>query len=98
MRFLCCRYTNQLRAFGLTRAHYEELDISNQRVWMPELNLGLGVWQGEYQGIERQWLRWCNTEGNWISTDAEQEQQRAEQAEARAKQLAQRLQDLGIDP
>lgn len=64
---------------------------------MPELDLGLGVWQGEYQGIQRQWLRWYDAKGNWISTDAEQEQQWAQQAEQRAEQLAQRLRDLGID-
>ena len=51
---------------------------------MPELNLGYRVWQGEYRGIDRQWLRWCNIEGNWLPTDAEQ-------AEQRAEQLAQRL-------
>lgn len=98
------RYTDQLRAFGLTRAHYEELNVPDRRVWMPELDLGLRVWQGEYRGIQRQWLRWYDTKGNWIPTDAEQEQQRAEQAEQRAEQaeqraeqLAQRLRALGID-
>lgn len=91
------RYNDQLRAFGLTRARYEELNVPDRRVWMPELDLGLGVWQGEYRGIQRQWLRWYDTNGNWIPTDAEQEQQRAEQAEQRAEQLAQRLRDLGIE-
>ena len=79
---------------------------------MPELELGLGLWQGEFQGIERLWLRWYDAQGNWLPTEAEQERtekaqaleqvkqekQRAEQAEAQLKALRQRLRDSGIDP
>ncbi len=39
------RYTNQLRAFKLDGAHYQELELQESRVWMPELELGLGLWQ-----------------------------------------------------
>jgi hypothetical protein len=72
---------------------------------MPELELGLGLWQGEYQGIERLWLRWYDAQCNWILTSAEQERQRAEQerqraeqAESRLESLIQRLRESGIDP
>jgi Uma2 family endonuclease len=92
------RYTNQLRAFKLVGAHYQELDLLQQRVWMHEIDLGLGLWQGEYQGIERLWLRWSDAQGNWILTEAEQQRQRAEQAEARLESLIERLRDSGIDP
>jgi Uma2 family endonuclease len=106
------RYTNQLRAFKLDGAQYQELELQESRVWMPEIELGLGLWQGEYQGIERLWLRWYDDRGNWILTETEQErvekaqalQQveqeklRAEAAEARLESLMQRLRDLGIDP
>jgi len=99
------RYTNQLRAFKQEGAHYQELELQEPRVWMPELELGLGLWQGEYQGIERLWLRWYDAQGNWILTEAEQERQRAEQAESRAQEaesrlesLMQRLRESGIDP
>ena len=106
------RYTNQLRTFKLDGAQYQELELQEARVWMPELELGLGLWQGEYQGIERLWLRWYDDRGNWILTEAEQErvekaqalQQaeqeklRAEAAEARLESLMQRLRDSGIDP
>jgi hypothetical protein len=49
--------------------------------------LGLGLWQGEFQGIERLWLRWYDAQGNWILTEAEQalkqaEQERTEKAQA----------------
>ncbi|HAA32305.1 MAG TPA: hypothetical protein DCE56_37155, partial [Cyanobacteria bacterium UBA8553] len=106
------RYTNQLRAFKLEGGYYQELELQQSRVWMPELDLGLGLWQGEYQGIERLWLRWYDAQGNWIPTEAEQERvekaqaiqqaeqerQRAEQAEARLESLLERLRESGIDP
>jgi Uma2 family endonuclease len=99
------RYTNQLRAFKLMGAHYQEPELQESRVWMSELGLGLGLWQGEYQGINRLWLRWYDDRGNWILTEAEQERQRAEQERLRAEQAEERLQSLiqrlresGIDP
>ncbi|WP_421657934.1 Uma2 family endonuclease [Leptothermofonsia sp. ETS-13] len=88
------RYTDQLRAFGLVNARYQELDTSKQRVWMEEVKLGLGLWYGTFQGIERLWLRWYDAEGNWILTDTEQ----LAQVEARAEKLAQKLKELRIDP
>lgn len=92
------RYTNQLRAFKLEGAHYQELELPQLQVWMPELGLGLGLWSGFYLGINRLWLRWYDEQGNWVPTEAEQERQRAEQAEARLEFLRQRLRESGIDP
>ena len=67
------------------------MKLSEPQVWMPSLKLGLGLWQGYYQGIERLWLRWYDAIGNWIPIPAEQERQRAER-------LAARLRELGVDP
>ena len=95
------RYTNQMRIFKLEGAHYQELQLSDSRVWMAEIDLGLGLWQGEYLGVDRLWLRWYDVEGNWIPTAeerAEQERSRAELAEARLESLMQRLRESGIDP
>lgn len=102
------RYTDQLRVFGLTQGRYQELDTSNQKLWIPELDLGLGLWQGEYRGITRCWLRWYDSKGNWIPTEAEvaeQERQRAEQERQRAEQerlqkerLIERLRAMEVDP
>jgi len=106
------RYTNQLRVFKMVGAHFQELKLQEARVWMPELDLGLGLWPGEYQGIERSWLRWYEAQGDWIPTEAEQERaekaqalqqaeqerQRAEEAEAKLESLIQRLRESGIDP
>lgn len=99
------RYTNKLRVFELEGGHYLELELSDSRVWMSDLNLGLGLWQGEFLGIDRLWLRWYDIEGNWILTPEEQERLRAEVAESRAEEaeaqlesLIQRLRESGIDP
>ncbi|WP_066375076.1 MULTISPECIES: Uma2 family endonuclease [unclassified Anabaena] len=85
------RYTDQLQAFQLVADRYSQMDLSKPQVWMPSLEIGLGLWQGTYQGIERLWLRWYDAEGNWLPTPAEQESQRAER-------LAAKLKELGIDP
>jgi Uma2 family endonuclease len=90
------RYTNQLRAFKLNGAHYQELEVQDGRVWMSELGLGLGLWQGEFQGINRFWLRWYDAQGNWILTEAERERQRAEQERQRAEQERQRAEQERI--
>jgi Uma2 family endonuclease len=101
------RYTNRLRVFQLVGGHYQEqeLDLTNPRIWMAELDLGIGLWQGTFEGIDRLWLRWYDEQGNWVLTDTEQEQQRAEQERQRAEQaeaelisLRERLRAAGIDP
>ncbi|NCJ06712.1 hypothetical protein GS597_09370 [Synechococcales cyanobacterium C] len=88
------RYTNNLRAFHLVGGHYQPLDFTKQRIQISEWSLSLGVWQGVYEGIERLWLRWFDSEGQLILSAEE----RAEQAEERANRLAERLKELGIDP
>jgi Uma2 family endonuclease len=92
------RYTNRMRAFKLEGGHYQELEIPDNRVWMSEIGLGLGLWSGEYFGVTRLWLRWYDAEGNWILTPEEQGRQRAEIAESQLASLIQRMRDSGIDP
>lgn len=99
------RYTDKLQAFQLVADSYTEIDVTTSRVWMPGIQLGLGLWQGVYEGIERLWLRWYDETGNWISTQLEQERrraeretQRAEQEKQRADKLAAKLRQLGINP
>ncbi len=84
--FVFSRYTNQLQAFQLVGGKYQAWELESQGRWIEELGLGLGLWQGEYQGVERLWLRWYDQEGNWILTEAEQERQRAEQQAQLAQQ------------
>ncbi|MEA5515716.1 Uma2 family endonuclease [Nodularia sp. UHCC 0506] len=64
------------------------------RYWIPELELFLGIWQGERLCQTMNWLRWWDKEGNlllWSSEQAQQERQRAEK-------LAAKLRELGVDP
>ena len=88
--FVFNRYTDELRAFQLRGGHYESLSIPEQGVWLEEAQLGLGLWEGEYQGINRLWLRWYDQNKNWILTPTELATQRAEQATQQATREAQR--------
>jgi Uma2 family endonuclease len=73
--FVFSRYTNQLKAFQLVGSSYTELELNEQRVWIDEIQLGLGVWQGSYQKITEQWLRWYDAAGNWILIPEEAQRQ-----------------------
>jgi hypothetical protein len=75
------RYTDQLRVFALNGGHYEEQSLLEPKIWLPELKLGLGLWRGSFQGIHRIWLRWYDSEGNWIPTDTEAAELAQQQAE-----------------
>lgn len=93
-----------LRMFILQGGEY----IAMTGGWLQRVGLGLTLWQGTFEGVEAQWLRWCDKDGAVIPTGAEradQERARAEQAQeladqerARAEQLAERLRALGVSP
>jgi hypothetical protein len=51
------------------------------------MNLGLTLWQGNFQGLEATWLRWVNQDGKKLLTGNE-----------RAEKLAAQLAELGIEP
>lgn len=73
-----------LRFFVLRDRRYVEVTDT----WMPEVELGLTLWYGEYRGFEDEWLRWCDKNGQVIPTSAEmflQEQVRSERAIERAE-------------
>jgi Uma2 family endonuclease len=88
------RYTNTFRLFQLQGVRYQELQISDQRTWFEELSLGLGVWQGSYQGTTGSWLRWYLADGSWVTTPQEQ----VEQERQRTDRLAAQLRALGVEP
>ncbi|UAJ72596.1 Uma2 family endonuclease [Synechocystis sp. PCC 7339] len=110
--FVFNRYTDELRAFGLVQGIYQPLLPEGPGIWLEKAQLGLGLWRGEYQGIDRLWLRWYDEQHSWILTPAEREAQRAEREKSRAEQEAQRaereksradrlaakLRELGLDP
>ncbi len=72
------RQNSSFRTFHLQNQRYQELEILDNRLWLAELGVGLGVWQGSYQKVDRLWLRFYDASGNWIPTPEERERQRAE--------------------
>lgn len=61
--------------------------------WLEQVGLGLTLWEGEFEGRQDVWLRWCYQDGSIIPTGDEraaQAEQRATQAEGRAAQAEQR--------
>jgi Uma2 family endonuclease len=80
------RKTQHLRYFQLVGGQYHEqtLPATPPQVWLPDLHLGLGLWQGSFDDVPGTWLRWCDQQGQWFLTKAER--------------LAERLRQLGVDP
>ncbi len=85
---LSTRMTTILEIFELNGSVYQKLP--RQTLWIPSIQLGLGLWEGEYHRRHRQWLRWYDAEGQWILTPEEQERQRAETERQRAETERQR--------
>ncbi|OUL32472.1 hypothetical protein BV372_19165 [Nostoc sp. T09] len=86
-----------LRVYELRGRRYFE----TSETWLEQVGLGVTLWEGEFEGRQDMWLRWCYQDGTVLATRderAEQERQRAEQAEQRAQLLAERLRAMGIDP
>jgi len=102
------RVTQQLRAFKLNVNRYEELSLVDERLWLEDVQLGVGVWAGQYEGAKGRWLRWYDAANAWTPTlkeKAEQEKSRAATAEsqleaerAKSQRLVEKLRSLGIDP
>ncbi len=76
--------------------------------WLEEIGLGLTLWQGSFEGVNTEWLRWCDREGQVLPTGdekaaleqqrAERERQRAERERQRAERLLELLRSHGIAP
>jgi Uma2 family endonuclease len=102
------RYDYELRAFGRVSGSYKQLQLENQRLWLPEAELGLGLWEGVFEGIAGTWLRCFDGDGRWLAAKSEllreeqaqaaQQRQRAEQERLRSEKLAAQLRALGIEP
>jgi hypothetical protein len=72
--------------------------------WLEQVGLGLTLWEGEFEGRQDVWLRWCYQDGSVLLTGderakqaeqlAEQERLEKEQQQQRAQQAEQRAQLL----
>jgi len=98
-----------LEIYQLTAGRYELQPLTPEnRCWIAEMGLFLGIWQGTKEERTGYWLRWWDEAGNllpWAVEQiaqerqrAEQERQRAEEERQRAEKLAEYLRSQGIDP
>lgn len=86
----CLVQEDVLRVYVLSLGRY----VPKQDLYLEEVGLGLTLWDGVFEGLQAQWLRWCDSDGRLILTGMEgkaQERQRAER-------LAAQLRALGIEP
>ena len=97
--FVYSRFTQRLHYFKLHGGRYEEQPLNPETplVWLTDLEIGLSIWRGEFEGVTAAWLRWCDQEGNWLLTDTELAQQQLEQAQTQLLQAAQNLLAIGMD-
>ncbi len=88
--------TTKLRYFRLLNGRYEEQQISpdNPKVWIPELNLGMGLRTESFRGIVQPWLRWCDESGIFFPTPTETANAIAELAQAQAADAQAQLEVL----
>jgi Uma2 family endonuclease len=92
----------RLEVYKLINGKYERI-LGNQ-VWLPEIGLAIGIEEGTYQGITREWMYWYNANGERLlvpeeqaqqaKQEAEQARQEAERAKQEAEQAQQRAQIL----
>ncbi len=61
----------ELYVFELQHGNYVELKDG----WLSQIGLGVRLWQGEYEGMNGSWLRWCDIDGALLPTGAEAAQE-----------------------
>lgn len=88
--------TGELELYRLDNSGHYQIQTAdeNNRHWVGELNLFLGIWQGNRENRTGYWLRWWDERGElllWGSELAAKERQRAER-------LAAQLRALGVEP
>ncbi|HLP91028.1 MAG TPA: Uma2 family endonuclease [Nostocaceae cyanobacterium] len=87
----------KLRVFSLKGRRYTE----KTETWLEDVDLGITLWEGNFEGRDDTWLRWCYQNGTVLQTGderAKEAEERAQKAEERARLLAERLKALGVDP
>ena len=89
------RHSAELKLFGLIAGRYHPIPLNApaqgewQGYWLAEAGIGLGLWDGVFEGVEGRWLRFYDATGAWIPSRDErlrEQERRAEQAQARAEQ------------
>ncbi|MGF1493282.1 MAG: Uma2 family endonuclease [Microcoleaceae cyanobacterium] len=99
----------EIEVYHLVEDHYELLAANERDHYpIPQMNIELGIWQGQYKNMDLPWLRWWDNQGNLLLTgeeraelaesQLEQQRQQAATERQRAERLAERLRELGINP
>lgn len=69
-----------LRGYELRGGRYRALE----QVWIPDMDLGLNLWEGSFEGWSNRWLRWHRRDGTWLSSHEEDDAQRRQEQERAA--------------
>lgn len=93
------RKRQRLEVYRLVNGEY--ILQPGDKIWMPEVGLGIGRERGIYQGRTREWLFWYDQDGNRYLTSEEaavSQQQQLEETKLELQQLLAKLKQQGIDP
>ena len=72
----------QLRIYELVGRRFRE----TSETWLEQVELGLTLWSGEFEGRQDTWLRWCYQDGNILPTGDERAQIAEQQAQTAQQQ------------
>jgi hypothetical protein len=72
-----------LRVWALTEGCYRQLQPP---FWLATVGLGLTIWEGAFEGVSGQWLRWCDRDQQVIPTGAEGRELERQRAEVERQQ------------
>jgi len=70
-----------LQVLKLHGGNYQQHQKEGDVFWMPEVNLGLRLWDGIYRHTETRWLRWCYKDGKVVPTGEETAQRERSEKE-----------------
>jgi Uma2 family endonuclease len=101
-----------LKIWSLTVGRYQELTDGiggiGQPILLESIDLGLTLWEGDYEDTSGIWLRWCDRNGILLPTGKERAIEAEERASEAEEQLVQErrekerlrshLQAMGINP
>ncbi len=77
---------SEIKAFRREKSGFVQMVIPKSGLWLKGINLGLRIWDGDYQKQAGPWLRFYDKTGKLLPTDAEETQrERAEKEHERAE-------------
>ncbi|TAH29117.1 MAG: hypothetical protein EAZ06_08030 [Cytophagales bacterium] len=63
--------SSRLKVFSLEKGKYEEITTTEKHYFMPEVDLGIMIWEGLFEQEKSSWARWCSKEGDILVTGVE---------------------------